>query len=166
MPYAMTPPGYRAVLLGSATTIDGLSAFSSLEEGVPEGALMLARLDFGEYPSVEIVSQLNDACLAQGIPPWPGCAHVAFFDPIAPSIHIAWQKGVAWLAIIAGILALTVLPPLLMAFVWWILPEPITSMIEALFMIGIMFLLFYVMMQFMKPLMAPEKPKEVKEGKG
>jgi hypothetical protein len=166
MPYAMTPTGYRAVLLGSATTIDGLSAFSPLEEGVPEGALMLARLDFEEYPSIEMVNQLNDACLARGVSPWPGCTHVAFLDPNVPSIHIAWQKGIAWLAIIAGILTLTVLPPLLMAFVWWILPESITSMIEALFMIGIMFLLFYVMMQFMKPLTAPQESKEIEEGRG
>lgn len=165
MPYAMMPPGHRAVLLGSATTVEGLSTFSPLEEGVPEGALMLARLDFEGYPSIETVSQLDEACLVKGVPPWPGYAHVVFLDPSAPSIYIAWQKGIVWLPIILGLLAITVLPALLGAFIWWILPEAITSMIEALMMFGLVFLLFFFMMQFMKPLMAPEKPKEIKGAK-
>lgn len=162
MPYAMLPPGHRAVLLGSATTVEGLSAFSPLEEGVPEGALMLARLDFEDYPSVEMASHVNEACLAQGIPPWPGYAQVAFLDPTAPSIYIAWSKGFAWLPVIGGLLAVTVLPALLTAFVWWILPEEITSMIEAMMMLGVVLLMFYLMSQFMKPLIEPEKPKQVK----
>jgi len=165
MPYAIIPPGYRAVLLGAAITIDGLGTYAPLEEGQPEGALMLARLDFEDEPSGESLLQFNDACLAQGVLPWPGNAYVAFFDPNgAPSIYIAWQKGIAWMPIIIGILLTLVLPPLLMAGIWLILPEALRSLLQAAFMAGIMFLVLFVMMKMMRPLMVPEKaPKKPEE---
>ena len=53
MPYAMVPPGYRAVLLGSAQNLEDLSTFAPLEEGSAEGALILMRLDFAEPPLSE-----------------------------------------------------------------------------------------------------------------
>ena len=72
MPYAMVPPGYRAVLLGSAQNLDDLSTFAPLEESSAEGALILMRLDFAESPSSEALAQLEQACLDAGISTWPG----------------------------------------------------------------------------------------------
>ena len=53
MPYAMVPPGYRAVLLGQAAAIEELGTFAPLEQDSAEGALFLVRLDFAEFPSGE-----------------------------------------------------------------------------------------------------------------
>lgn len=165
MPDGILPVGWRAALLGSAASVDELSAFGALEEGAPEGSLMLARLDFTEYPSIESLDQLNQVLADAGVQAWPGAGYFAFLAPEGPSIYIGWVKGIAWLPIIAGVLAVTVLPPLLMAFIWWILPESVKTMIEAMLMFGVVFLLLFVMTQFMKPLMAPEKPKKIEEAK-
>ena len=165
MPYAMMPPGYRAVLLGQAASIEDLGTFTPLEEGVAEGALILMRLDFAEYPSDEALAQLNQQCLEAGIPAWPGYDYIVYANITNPSVYLAWQKGIAWLPIIIGILATVALPPILMSLVWWILPEEVKSLISGLINMGIMLLVMFVMMQFMKPLTAPqkEKPKKLKE---
>ena len=165
MPYAMVPPGYRAVLLGQANSIEDLGTFTPLEESTAEGALILMRLDFAEYPSEEALGELNQACLDAGIPPWPGESFVVYADTAGPSIYLAWQKGIAWMPVIIGILALTVLPPLLTAVVWWILPEEIKSLISGLISLGMMMLVMWLMMSVMKPLTAPEKPKRLEEAK-
>jgi len=165
MPYAMVPPGYRAVLLGQAISVEDLGTFTPLEEGAAEGALILMRLDFAEFPSEEALARLNQACLNKGIPTWPGYDHIVYADLTSPSVYLAWQKGIAWLPIIIGILVTVALPPLLMSLVWWILPEEVKSLISGLVNMGIMLLVMFVMMQFMKPLTAPRKetPKKLKE---
>jgi len=165
MPYAMVPPGYRAVLLGQANSIEDLGTFTLLEESTAEGALILMRLDFAEYPSEEALGNLNQACLDAGIPAWPGLSYIVYADTSAPSVYLAWQKGIAWMPIIIGILAVTVLPPLLMAVVWWILPEEIKSLISGLINLGMMMLVMWLMMTLVKPLMAPEKPRRLEEAK-
>ncbi len=162
MPYAMVPPGYRAVLLGQAISIDDLGTFTPLEEGAAEGALILMRLDFTEQPSGEALAQLNQQCLDAGIPSWPGYDYIVYADTTSPSVYLAWQKGIAWLPIIIGILVTVALPPLLMSLVWWILPEEVKSLISGLINMGIMLLVMFVMMQFMKPLTAPQKEKQKK----
>ena len=161
----MVPPGYRAVLLGQAATIEDLGTFTPLEEGAAEGALILMRLDFAEFPSSEALAQLNQACLEAGIPTWPGYDYIVYADLTSSSVYLAWQKGIAWLPIIIGILATVALPPLLMSLIWWILPEEAKSLISGLINMGIMLLVMFVMMQFMKPLTATqkEKPKKLKE---
>lgn len=164
MPYAMVPPGYQVHLLGSASSLDGLSVFAPLEEGLAEGALMLMRLDFEEYPSAEALTELNAQLLEEGIPPWPGYGYIVYADTATPSVYLAWQKGIAWMPVILGLLAITVLPALLGAFIWWVLPESITQMIEAMFMFGMMFLVMWLMTKMIRPLTAAEKPGELKEG--
>ena len=163
MPYAIPPPGYRAVFLGSATSIDALSIFTPLEERQVEGALMLMRLDFAGYPSPEVLSELNATCVEKGVPPWTGYGYIIFADTTQPTIYIAWQKGIAWMPIIIGLLLTLVLPPLLMAGIWLILPEAVRSMIEAMFMLGMMVLGMFVMVKMMGVLMPKEKPKEIEE---
>jgi hypothetical protein len=136
-----------------------LGTFTPLEEGAAEGALILMRLDFAEYLSEEVLAQLNQACLDAGIPRWPGYDYHVYADTASPSVYLAWQKGIAWLPIIIGILATVALPPLLMSLVWWILPEEVKSMISGLINMGMMLLVMFLMMQFMKPLIAPEKER-------
>ena len=167
MPYAMVPPGYRAVLLGQAASIDDLGTFTPLEEGAAEGALILMRLDLAEFPSEEVLAQLNQACIDAGIPRWPGYDYVVYADIANPSVYLAWQKGIAWLPVVIGILATVALPPLLMSLVWWILPEEVKSLISGLINMGMMLLVMFLMMQFMKPPTAPakEKPKRLEEVK-
>jgi len=166
MPYAMVPPGYRAVLIGSAASVDDLGTFAPLEESTAEGALILLRLDFAEKPSGEVLAKLNQQCLDAGIPPWPGYDHIVYADATQPSVYLAWQKGLAWMPVIIGILVTVVLPPLLGSLIWWILPEEIKSLISGLINMGMMMLVMFVMMK-MIPVLTPEKvkPKKLEEAK-
>lgn len=154
MPDGMIPPGYRAVLLGSAATIEGLGTIVPLEESVAEGSLMLMRLDFAEYPEEDWLVKLEADLKAAGVPSWPGYPNIVYVDTTAPSIYLAWQKGIAWMSVIIGTLVLTLLPALLGVLIWWLLPEEIKNLINAMVMFGIIFL----MMSFM-PKMIGEKGK-------
>jgi len=167
MPYAMVPPGYKAVLLGQADAVEDLGTFTPLEEGTAEGALILMRIDFAESTSGEALSQLNQACLDAGIPAWPGYEYIVYADADMPSVYLAWQKGLAWIPIIIGLIATVVLPPLLGSFIWWILPQGIKDMITGIINLGMMMLVMFIMMQVMKPLTATEKkkPKKLAEAK-
>ena len=165
MPYAMIPPGYRAVLLGQAQTIEDLGTFTPLEEGAAEGALVLIRLDFPESLSEETLGSLEQACRDAGIEPWPGSEYYVYADTNSNSVYLVWQKGLAWLPIIIGLLATVVLPPLLTAGLWLILPDSLKSLISSLINLGMMVLVMWLMMSVMKPLMAPERPKQVEEAK-
>ena len=159
MPYAMTPPGYQAHLLGSGTSLEELSGYVPLEEGLAEGSLVLMRLDFEGYPSAESLADLNTALIDEGVLPWLGYDYIVYADAAGPSVYLAWVKADPWLNFVIGLLAITVLPVLLMAFVWWILPESITAMIEAMFMFGMMLLVMFMMMKMVRPLTEPERPK-------
>ena len=163
MPYAIPPRGYRAVFLGSAASIDALGTFSPLEEGQAEGALMLMRLDFGEYPSLEVLSQLNAACLEKDVPPWPAYDYIVFADTTKPTVYIAWQKGIVWIPIIIGLLATLVLPPLLIAGIWLILPEAVKTLLQGMFMLGMMALVMFLVVKMMPAFMpTKKKPKEIR----
>jgi len=165
MPYAMIPPGCRAVLLGQAQTIEDLGTFTPLEEGAAEGALVLIRLDFIEQVSEETLGSLEQACRDAGIEPWPGSEYYVYAEINSNSVYLVWQKGFAWLPIIIGLLAVTVLPPLLTAGLWLILPDSLKSLISSLINLGMMVLVMWLMMSVIKPLTAPEKPKQVEEAK-
>jgi hypothetical protein len=167
MPYAFVPPGYRAVFLGQAAAIEELGTFAPLEESSAEGALFLVRLDFAEFPSAEALDQLEQAFFDAGVELWPGYSHVVYADVDQPGVYLAWQKGLAWIPIIIGLIATVVLPPLLGSFIWWILPQGIKDMITGIINMGMMMLVMFIMMQVMKPLTAPEKkkPKKLAEAK-
>ena len=162
MPYALVPPGYQAVLLGQALRLEDLGTFTPLEENTDEGALVLMRLDFGEPPTPEALAQLNQACWDKGVPAWPGYDCVVYADTTAPSVYVAWQKGQAFMPIIIGLLVTVVLPPLLGALVWWLLPQSVKSTITGIINLGIMMLVMWLMTSLMKPLTSVEKPKKVK----
>ena len=168
MPYAFVPPGYRAVPIGQAQDIEDLGTFSPLEEGAAEGALVLIRLDFTEPLPEETLGNLEQACCDAGIEFWPGSEYYVYKDTGSTSVYLVWQKGMAWLPIIVGLLATMVLPPLLTAGIWLILPDSIKSLISSLVNIGMMLLMMWLMTSLMKPLMTPakEKPKQVKEATG
>jgi len=167
MPYAMVPPGYRAVLLGQAAAIEELSTFAPLEESSAEGALFLMRLDFTEFPSPEALAQLEQACLDAGLEMWPGYSHVVYADTTSPTVYLAWQKGFAWMPIIVGILVVTVLPALLGGAIWLLLPQSMKDTITGIINLGMMMLVMWLMTSVMKPLTAPvkEKPKRLEEAK-
>jgi len=161
----LIPPGARVILIGSAASINDLNTFAPMEEGMAEGSLMLMRLDFASFPTSDALAELEKKLQNAGVRTWPGNSFVVYGDTNTPSVYLAWQKGIAWLPIIIGILVTIALPPLLMSLVWWILPEEVKSLISGLINMGIMLLVMFVMMQFMKPLTAPqkEKPKKLKE---
>ena len=163
MPNSLIPPGYQAILLGSVTTLWDLDAFTPLEEGTAEGALILVRLDFTDFPTSDVLAKLEKSLQDAGVPAWPGYGYIVFGDTSTPSVYLAWQKGFAWMPIIIGILATMVLPPLLMAVTWWILPQSLKDLISGMVNLGMMAVVMFIMFQFMKPLTTPEKPKRVEK---
>ena len=167
MPYAMIPPGYEAVLLGQAAAIEELSTFAPLEESSAEGALFLMRLDFTEFPSAEALTQLEQACSDSGVEMWPGYSHVVHADDDQPGVYLAWQKGLAWLPVIIGVLVVTILPALLGGAIWLLLPQSVKDMITGIINLGMMMLVMWLMTSMMKPLTAPakEKRKRLEEAK-
>jgi len=160
MPNGMVPPGYRAVLLGSVASLEDLNIVAPLEESTVEGSLMLMRLDFPEYPSPEVLSELEARLKEAGVVPWPGYTGIVYAATVNPSIYLAWQKGIAWMPIIIGILVVALLPALLGAFIWLLLPEPVKDLINAVVTIGVMFLATGLMKQLMP---GKESPKQVAE---
>jgi hypothetical protein len=164
MPYAFTPPGYMPVLLGQAQDIEDLGAFTTLEEGAAEGTLVLMKLDFVEPPLEEVLVELEQACRNAGVEPWPGSEFYVYADISSKSVYLVWQKGFAWLPIIIGLLATMVLPPLLTAGLWLILPDSLKSFISGLINLGIMMLMMWLVMK-MVPALSSEKakPKQIKE---
>jgi hypothetical protein len=165
---AFVPPGYSAVFIGQAQDIGGLGTFTPLEESADEGALVLLRLDFIESLSAEALTQLEQACREAGVEPWPGSDYYVYADTGSNSVYLLWQKGFVWLPIIIGMLAMTVLPPLLTAGIWLILPGSLKSLISSLINMGMMLLVMWLLTSVMKPLstLAKEKPKQVKEAAG
>ena len=161
MPYTLLPPGHRAVFLGSAGSVHGLSDFTPLEEAVPEGCRVLVRLDFEDYPSLEVCSQLNQELLARGIPPWPEHQDIVFVHPSEHAIYIVWWKGMVWWGWILALLASFVLPPLLMSAIWAILPEEVQQMLEMLMWLGIMVVMMFAFSAITKAMKPKEKTRQV-----
>ena len=168
MPSAMVPPGYQAVLLGQAARLEDLGAVFPLEESTDEGALILLKLDFSQMPSDDALAQLNQACVDQGIPGWPGYEYIVYADVASPSIYLAWQKGQAQLLAIIGVIAASViLPALLGGIIWALIPQSVKDMITEIINLGIMMLVMWLMNTLMKPMLSSGKatPKKVKEEK-
>ena len=166
MPNSLIPPGYQAILLGSVTTLRDLDAFTPLEEGTAEGALILMRLDFSDFPTSESLANLEKSLEDAGIPAWPGYDYVVYADTSTPSVYLAWQKGLAWMPIIIGILIITVLPVLLGGIVWLVLPQSLKDLITGIVNMGMMVLVMVLMTKIMpKPTPEKEKPKKLKEVK-
>ena len=166
MPYALVPPGYSAVLIGQAAAIEELGTFAPLEQDSDEGARFLVRLDFAEFPSIEALSQLEKAFFDAGVELWPGYNHVVYADIDQPGVYLAWQKGLAWIPIIVGLLVTVVLPPLLGGLIWKLMPQSLKDLISGIVNMGIMVLVMVLMTKMMpKPTPEKEKPKKVKEAK-
>ena len=166
MPYALVPPGYSAVLIGQAAAIEELGTFAPLEQDSDEGALFLVRLDFTEFPSAEALDTLERAFVDAGVELWPGYNHVVYADVAQPGVYLAWQKGLAWIPIIIGLLVTVVLPPLLGGLIWKLMPQSLKDLISGIVNMGIMVLVMVLMTKMMpKPAPEKEKPKKVKEAK-
>src|SRR4030042_347444 len=166
MPYALVPPGYRAVLIGQAAAIEELGTFAPLEQDSVEGALFLVRLDFAEFPSAESLEQLEQVFFYAGVELWPGYSHVVYADVDQPGVYLAWQKGLAWIPIIIGLLVTVVLPPLLGGLIWKLMPQSLKDLISGIVNMGMMVLVMVLMTKIMpKPTLEKEKPKKLKEVK-
>ena len=161
MPYTMAPEGYRAQLIGSATSIEDLGTFAPLEESSAEGALFLIRLDFTEFPLEEALAELEQKLADAGVELWPGYSHVVYADTDQPSIFLAWQKGFAWLPIIIGLVVTVVLPPLLGSLVWWLMPADLKNLITSIVNIAIMLVVMLLITKLM-PVFTPDKEKTKK----
>ena len=122
------------------------------------------RLDFTEAPEAETLSNLEQVCREAGVEPWPGSQYYVYADTATSAVYLVWQKGFAWLPIIIGLVATTVLPPLLTAGIWLILPDSLKSLISNLVNMGMIMLVLFLVMKMM-PALSPkkEKPKRIEE---
>jgi hypothetical protein len=148
---AVVPPGYRAYLLGTATSLDDLGEFSALEQGAAPGSLMLAQLEFEEAVDSAALGELNSELAAAGLLPWPGYSALAFTDPAEPVLYIAWQKYEvsAWPLILGGILAALIGLPLIGAALFWIMPSGVQEMIESMMALIPMGIMMFMMTMIM-----------------
>jgi len=95
---------------------------------------------------------------------WPGYNHVVYADIDQPGVYLAWQKGLAWIPIIVGLLVTVVLPPLLGGLIWKLLPQSLKDLISGIVNIGIMVLVMSLITKIMpKATAEKEKPKKIKE---
>lgn len=161
MPNGLIPPGYQAVPIGSALTIEGLGDFAPVEEGAAEGSLMLLQLDFAGFPEIDALMELEAKLREAGVYNWPGHPFIVYADASRPSVYLAWQKGVPWLPIIIGIVGAVILPPLLGGVIWWLIPETVKQTITMIIGMGMMMLMMWLMMGLVKPLTAPEEPRRL-----
>lgn len=158
MANGMIPPGYTAVLVASVSSYEELNIASPLEESTEEGTLVLTRLDFAEPPSAEELVTLEQSFADTGVTRWPGNSAVVYLNTEDPSsIYLAWQKGIAWMPIVIGILIVAVLPLLLGAFVWWLLPQGIKDLITGIVNIAVLFLIMILMTR----IMPGKEPKKI-----
>jgi hypothetical protein len=144
---AILLPGCRAVFVGSVTSFKELGVFEPLEQGQAEGSRMLAQLAFEHRPPDfhYLAAQLNQKCLETGVSPWPERQDIALADPAEPVIYLYWQKGFVWWGWILALLGSIILPPLIMAGLWLILPESVKQMIEGIVNLSIVGIVMFVM---------------------
>lgn len=162
MANGMVPPGYQAVLIGSAPTLEGLKTLAPMEENSAEGTLMLAQVDLANSPTAEALADLNQRLIDQGVPPWPGYGYVVYADTQRPTVYIAWQKWQGMLAIIGIGLASIILPPLIGIGLWALMPESLKQLLSSIMQMGMMAVMMFVMMMVMKPMMeSASEPKRV-----
>ena len=143
------PPRCSAVLVGSATSLEELEGFEPLEQGQEEDSRMLAQLTFEHRPPEfdYLAAELNQKCLETGVSLWPERQDIAFADPSQPVIYVCWQKGMVWWGWILALLGSLILPPLIMAGLWLILPESTRQMLEAVINLSILGVLMFVMVK-------------------
>ena len=165
MPDGLIPPGYRAALIGSVATMEELSGFAPMEEGAAEGSLMLLELVFASFLDSDTLEELESKLREAGVHSWPGYTFIVHADTARPTVYLAWQKGLAWMPIIIGILAVTMLPALLGGLIWILIPEPVKQTINMLINLGVMMLMLWLMTSLIKPLTAPERPKRIEEAR-
>jgi len=117
-------------------------AMAAQEESAPEGTLALLELALPEPASPETLVELNKRLLAAGVPPWSGYSNVVFPDTTDPNkVYIAWTKGFAWTPIMIGIIFL-ILPVILGAILWFLIPQPVKDM---MMMMGLMMIMVPIM---------------------
>ena len=165
MPDGLIPSGYQAALLGSAGSVEGLGTFAPMEEGLDEGSLLFMQLDFAHFPDSVMLAELEEKLRDAGVSGWPGYPFIVYADTTKPTVYIVWQKGVAWMSIIIGILVMMLLPALLGGLIWLLIPESVKQMINMLISMGMMMLMLWLVMRVVKPLTAPERTKRVEEAR-
>ncbi|MFW6125482.1 MAG: hypothetical protein ACOC58_00090 [Chloroflexota bacterium] len=125
-------------LIAQFSSLEELGTVAPLEEGQPEGALMLMGLEFAAAPDPAVLAQFEESLTAAGVPCWPGQGyHVSYQDGC---VQISWVKGMAWLPLILGILLPLVLPALLGGVIWMLIPEEVKDLLNMMVVVGIMLL--------------------------
>ncbi|RLC92156.1 MAG: hypothetical protein DRI39_08800 [Chloroflexi bacterium] len=155
----MIPSGYKAVLVGSVASLEDLVSLRPVEEASAEGSLMLLQIDLGQAVSSSILQQIDQKCQAAGVEPWPWTVTYAWAEPGSTTMYVAWQKGVAWLPVIGGILGSVLLLPVLGIFLWWLMPESLKSTISDMVSTTIMMVMILFMGKLMQGVVSEGEKK-------
>ena len=137
------PIGYTTYCAGLLEDLGNQQALvTAQEEATPEGTLVLMELELAEAPHPDTLVEANNQLLSAGVPPWQGYGNIAFADTTAPKkVYVCWTKGIAWSAIIIGIL-LFLLPTILGGILWFLIPQPIK---DTFMLMGLMAVILPVM---------------------
>jgi hypothetical protein len=130
-------------LIYSAASTEALSYFSPIEESLPEGTLLSAELHFADAIGSDVTDYINRECSRAGVVPWPGMSYIA--SASGDVLYLRWQKGMAWWVMILGIVLSIVLPPLLGAAIYAILPDWMKDLTNAIIAISVMGVMAYFM---------------------
>lgn len=154
---------YQKTLLASVTTLDDLMYFQPQEDSMEEGSLIELELLYESAPTQEAIDEINTKCAQSGVAPWYGSTQIAYLS--GSSIILHWVKSLAWMPIIVGIIAATILPTLLGGLVWLLLPGEIRDTILMMIDMMVMMLMMFVMMKVMQPMLSSmseeEKPRRL-----
>ncbi len=154
---------YQKVLVASASELDDLMQFQPQEDSLPEGSLIELELQYESTPTQEAVDEINLKCVQSSVAPWYGESQIAYLQGNTIILH--WVKSIAWMPIILGIVAATILPALLGGLVWLLTPGEVKDTILMMIDMMVMMLMMFVMMQLMKPMMSAmgeeEPPRRV-----
>jgi len=149
------PTGHQLNVAAVISDPHEFQALSFVEENLPEPchALLEIHLEPGFIITNELIVDLNVKLLDRGVHSWPEYPNQLVFaeDDV---IYIAWVKGVAWMGIILGVIAVLPIIFLILLFT--------SETFRTILQLVVMMLLFWVMMKMMSGMMPALKPAEAK----
>lgn len=132
--------GVYMVLLSYTYNKDDLHTFCGIEESLPENTPVCVRLTFDTTELDELCEQINNKCQSIGV--------TLLLDNYAykngNNIDIYWVKGLSWWGLILAAILTLILPPIIAAAIYALLPENWRNVIDAMMTLSIFGFITYM----------------------
>lgn len=128
------------VLLCSVSDASYLTYFSDIEESLPENTPVCVRLTFNTSNLNHICDEINRVCESLGVTKW--LDRYAYCS--GNNIDIYWVKGFSWWAVILGSILALIVPPLIGAAIYALLPESWRNIIDTTMMLIVLGVVAYI----------------------